>query len=229
MSGSIWTRQEVASNTGRPAEHGRPQITAAAIVVAASEGLAAVTMRRVAAELGTGAATLYRHLTTRDDLLDLMIDQAYAELEPPPVTGDWRSDVVADQLTNVGFLRARPWLVDALWTRPALAHAGPNVLRHVEALLERLAAYPAPGWAKMEAVGVLNGMVQTYVHAERRGPLMGEAHLVELGAHLMRVAADGAHPRLAAAMTDQAPGAAEPPDERLARVFGLVLDGLLPA
>lgn len=168
------------------------------------------------------------HLATRDDLLDLMIDQAYAELEPPPHTGDWRADVVADQLAAVRFLRARPWLVDALWTRPALAHAGPNVLRHVELLLERLAAHPAPGWAKMEAVGVLTGMVQTYVHAERRGPLMGDEHLADLGAHLVRVATDGAHPRLAAAMADPAPDAAEPPDDRLARVFGLVLDGLLP-
>lgn len=229
MSASIWTRQEVASSTGRPAEHGRPQITAAAIAVAASEGLAAVTMRRVAGELGTGAATLYRHLATRDDLLDLMIDQAYSDLQPAPRTEDWRGDVVADQLANVRFLRARPWLIDALWTRPALAHVGPNVLRHVESVLERLAAYPAPGWAKMEAVGVLTGMVQTHVHAERRGPLMGEAQLAELGVHLMRVAADGAHPRLAAVMTDRPPDAAEPPDERLARVFGLVLDGLLPA
>jgi AcrR family transcriptional regulator len=228
MPWSIWTRQEVAASTGRPAEHGRSQITAAAIAVATSEGLAAVTMRRVATELGTGAATLYRHLTNRGDLLDLMIDQAYAELEPPPDTGDWRADVVADHLANVRFLRARPWLVDALWTRPALAHAGPNVLRNVEQLLERLAAHPAPGWAKMEAVGVLTGMVQSYAHAERRGPLMGEEQVAEMAVLLMRVATDGGHPQLAAAMADQAPDAAGSPDERLARVVGRVLDGLLP-
>jgi hypothetical protein len=45
----------------------------------------------------------------------------------------------------------------------------------------------------------------------------------------VRLLATGAHPRLAEAMADQAPDATVPPEERLGRSFGLVLDGLLPA
>ena len=76
---SIWMRPEPAGTgqagrAGRPALRSRAGITAAAIGVADREGLDAVSMRRVAAELGTGAASLYRYVETRDELLDLMCD-----------------------------------------------------------------------------------------------------------------------------------------------------------
>src|ERR1700733_1336935 len=77
----IWMRPERAA-TGRPPQHSRDEITAAAIAIADREGLDAVSMRRVAAELGTGAASLYRYLDTREDLLDLMIDATGSENLP---------------------------------------------------------------------------------------------------------------------------------------------------
>ena len=56
----IWMRPEHAA-TGRPAQRSRAEITAAAVAIAEREGLDAVSMRRVATELGTGAASLYRY------------------------------------------------------------------------------------------------------------------------------------------------------------------------
>src|SRR6201999_4390234 len=56
---SIWMRPE-RSAAGRPAQWSRAEITGAALRIADAEGLDAVSMRRVAAELGTGAASLYR-------------------------------------------------------------------------------------------------------------------------------------------------------------------------
>jgi AcrR family transcriptional regulator len=93
---------------GRPPGWSREQITDAAVAIAEADGLDAVSMRRVAARLGTGAASLYRHLTTRDDLLDLMVEHAFARYEPVADTADWRSDVVAEFVRLLGFLRARP-------------------------------------------------------------------------------------------------------------------------
>src|ERR1700744_4848482 len=89
-----------AGRAGRPAVGRRAGIPAAAIGVADAEGLDAVSMRRVAAELGTGAASLYRYVETRDELLDLMTDAAAAEydLTPPPGpadAGDWLASLVA--------------------------------------------------------------------------------------------------------------------------------------
>lgn len=59
----IWLRPEHAA-LGRPAERSRGEITAAAVTIADADGLDAVSMRRVAAELGTGAASLYRYVET---------------------------------------------------------------------------------------------------------------------------------------------------------------------
>ena len=67
-------------------------------------------MRRVAAELGTGAASLYRYVDTRDDLIDLMIDSTGAEYIFTAPTGDWLADLleVAEQARTI--MRRHPWL-----------------------------------------------------------------------------------------------------------------------
>jgi AcrR family transcriptional regulator len=68
---AIWLRREHAG-TSRPAERSRRELTAAVLAIADSKGLAAVPMRRAAAS----PASLYRYVTNRDDLLDLMADES---------------------------------------------------------------------------------------------------------------------------------------------------------
>jgi AcrR family transcriptional regulator len=221
----IWMRAPAASGTGRPAEWSRAQITDAAITVAAADGLPAVTMRRVATELGAGAASLYRHLDTRDDLLDLMIDRALRDHAPGPDTGDWRADLVADYLGLLRFLRERPWLVDALTRRPGL---GPEAVRLFEHSLGRISSDPAPATAKLEALGVLNGLVRTHALHELQGGVLRAEFVAAQAAFLQRSAADGGHPHLAATLAEVAAEPVEPQDDRFGRILTLVLDGLLP-
>lgn len=221
----IFMRPASTSGTGRPPEWSREQITTAAIAVADADGLSAVTMRRVATELGTGAASLYRHLETRDDLLDLMIDAALGEYEPPAVTGAWREDVVADHIARLRFLRRRRWLVDAIAARPAF---GPQGMRLAELTLARLAGHPAPGSAKMEAIGTLAGMLQTHAQHEGRGGVLEEEFVAAQMEFLQRAVAGGQYPHLAAALSGPPPARPESQDDRLARILAMVLDGLLP-
>lgn len=220
---SIWTRPRGVATTGRPAQRSREDIVAAAITVADTDGLAAATMRRVAGEMGTGAASLYRHLETRDDLVDLMIDQVLEHYRPPAVTGDPVGDVVTDLMERLRFIRGHPWLVDALEMRPGLS---PQRIRLVELSLERLAGHPAAGPTKLEAVTVLAGMLHTQARHEDGGaaldPQVAEAQ-VEL---LYRAAADGRHPHLAEALSRPS-DPAEPSDGRFARVLRRALEGLL--
>ncbi|MFG2715395.1 TetR family transcriptional regulator [Streptomyces goshikiensis] len=68
---------------------------AATLAVADAEGLAAVSMRRVAGDLGSGTASLYRYITSRDELVDLMVDAAQGEDPLPESTEDWRADLGA--------------------------------------------------------------------------------------------------------------------------------------
>src|SRR5690349_24279564 len=84
----IWMRPEHAA-TGRPAQRSRAEITAAAVTIADREGLDAVSMRRAATELGTGAASLYPYVDNREDLLDLMIDDTGSAYGVAAPNGDW--------------------------------------------------------------------------------------------------------------------------------------------
>jgi AcrR family transcriptional regulator len=223
----IWLRSAPTSGgVGRPAEWSRAQIVTAALAVADREGLPAVTTRRVARELGTGPASLYRHVATRADMIDLMVDVALGQYEPPAVTGEWREDVVAEHMHRLRYLRSRPWLVDAVLERPPI---GPAAIRLLEHTLEQLRYQPCSGRAKLEAVGVLSGMLHTYLRNERPGGGVLDTQFVRARNELFaRAARDGSHPRLAEIVAEMAGAPTESADEQLRRVLGLVLDGLLP-
>jgi AcrR family transcriptional regulator len=111
-------------------------IAATALRVVDEEGLDAMTMRRVAQELGTGAASLYAYVDNKERLLELVIDRALGELEPPP-TGDgpWQEQLKAG-LREVRALFARHRdLARASFARIPL---GENALRASEWMIATL-------------------------------------------------------------------------------------------
>jgi AcrR family transcriptional regulator len=187
---SIWLRPERAA-VGRPAQHTRAEITAAALRIADADGLDAVSMRRVAAELGTGAASLYRYVETREELLDLMTDATAAEYDLSAPAGDWLAGLVAVGEQARAVLRRHRWLAALTLTRPVI---GPNSLTVIEHVLEILASHPASLAAKMEAFAMLNGLTATWVlHEQAGGPALQARNI----GYLMHAATSGDHPRLA--------------------------------
>ena len=103
------------------------------MALADAEGLAAVSMRRVAAELGVPAMTLYSHVPGKGELVDLMLDAALGELYPdeqPPASGNWRARVEAVARANRQFLLRHPWALAV--SRPL---PGPNRMRKYESEL----------------------------------------------------------------------------------------------
>src|SRR5580693_6072627 len=200
----IWMRPEHAA-TGRPAQRSRAEITAAAVTIADREGLDAVSMRRVATELGTGAASLYRYVDTREDLLDLMIDSTGAEYAFTAPTGDWLADLLDIGEQARAIMRRHRWLPSLLITRSTL---GPNGLVLLEHVLEALASHPAGPAAKLEAFAVLNTATALFVHNELTG---GSARQQRNAAYLHHALATGRHPRLAELLAPAPPAQASPP------------------
>jgi AcrR family transcriptional regulator len=222
---TLWGPSRPPAATGRPAQRSRSDFVASAVAIAERDGLAGVTMRRLADELGTGAASAYRHLGSRNDLVDLMIDHALSGYEPPEPIGDPYDDVVADVVQRLRFTRKHPWLVEALDSSPGLS---PQRIRLIEMSLERLADHPASGSAKLEALTVLTGLLSIQARHERAGHTL-EPEVARRQIDLLhRAAGDGAHPHLASAMSQPAPERDESPDERFARVLRRTLEGLLP-
>lgn len=215
----IWLRREPAG-TGRPPGHSREEITATAIGIADREGLDAVSMRRVAAELGTGAASLYRYLDTRDDLLDLMVDAAGAEYVLPEPGGDWLAGLLEVGEQARAIMRRHPWLASLIITRPVLGPSGLALLEYVLAVLEQ---HPASTAAKLEAFAILTSTAAMFVENEQAG---GSARQQRNAAYLQHELAAGTRPRLAALLAQ--PGPLDPPSQDPYRgILARILSGLL--
>ncbi len=219
---SIWLRRERAA-VGRPAGHTRAEITAAALKIADQEGLDAVSMRRVAADLGTGAASLYRYVETREELLDLMTDAVGAEYSLGEPTGDWLGELVAVGEQACAILRRHPWLAGLVLTRPVIGPHGVALLEH---MLEVLAGHPADLGTKMEAFAMLNGMTAAFVLYEQSG---GSAMQARNVAYLQHAATSGEYPRLARLLAQASPEVGDPaePADRYRDMLARVLVGVL--
>ncbi|MDT0305399.1 TetR/AcrR family transcriptional regulator [Streptomyces sp. DSM 44917] len=109
-------------------------IVGAAVHLADREGLAALSMRRVAAELGVGTMSLYRYVPGKGELLDLMVDhvsgppaevRAAREQREGRAGKDWRAVLQLIGETTYRLYRAHPWLLQVNQSRPLL---GPNTL-----------------------------------------------------------------------------------------------------
>jgi AcrR family transcriptional regulator len=215
----VWLRQRRA-RVGRPAERTRAEVTAAAIALADREGLAAVSMRGVAAQLGTGAASLYRYVAGRDDLLDLMVDEAAAGYDLPAASGPWLPGLLDVGRQGRALMLRHPWLPELVLTRPALGPRGIDVLEHV---LTVLADHPADAARKMETFAVMNAVTAAFALNEL-GTTSGA--LSRQSAYLAHAVAAGEHPRTAAALSGAAPVPLAPA-ERFEQVLSRVLIGLL--
>ncbi|MEU9700051.1 TetR/AcrR family transcriptional regulator [Streptomyces sp. NPDC047981] len=149
----------------RPSRGPKPGLTLdrivrAAVALADAEGLDAVSMRRVSAELGVGTMSLYRYVPGKTELLDLMLDRVQGESlegepleagEPePPVS--WRDTVEGLARGHLALYRAHPWLLKVNEARSLL---GPNTLRSFELCLAGLTGPRGMGLSDQETVSVI--------------------------------------------------------------------------
>ncbi|WP_433346660.1 TetR/AcrR family transcriptional regulator [Micromonospora sp. CA-111912] len=130
----VWLRPRRTSRTGPPLS--RERIVAEAVALLDAEGVEGLTMRRLAQRLDAGPTTLYWHVSAKEDVVDLALDQIFGEVRLPADAGDWADDVRALLTGWRAAMVRHPWSA-ALIGRPLL---GPNVLtrtEHLQAALRR--------------------------------------------------------------------------------------------
>ncbi|SFL23832.1 TetR/AcrR family transcriptional regulator [Geodermatophilus ruber] len=129
----LWrTPGEPVSRPGPRAGLDVDRIVAAAVRLADAEGLSALSMRRVAAELGVGAMTLYTHVPGKGELVDLMLDSVLGELYPAEeavTSGSWRDRLTTVARANWDLFLRHPWALHLATGRPPL---GPHLMRKYE-------------------------------------------------------------------------------------------------
>jgi AcrR family transcriptional regulator len=171
----------------------RDAIVDAAVEIADREGLRAVSIRRVAGELGIRPMSIYTHVASKDDLVDLMLDTVIAEvLLPEPLPQDWREAMRQLAHKSLTTFVAHSWTLEAVGQRPRF---GPNTLRHVE---QSIAAASRTGLEPDKAAIIL-GVVDEYTlgHAMRTLLIPDEDALREQVEEVLRAADPEAFPHLA--------------------------------
>jgi AcrR family transcriptional regulator len=156
----LWGREPPRRRGPKPA-HTIRDLGAAAVRVADSEGLAAVSMGRVAAELGVTTMALYRYVDAKDELQTVMLDSAYGR--PPTSTrprAGWRSRLEAWCRASRAQLLRHPWIVQIPITEPPLT---PNTLLWTEAGLQALRSTQLTEQEKLSCILLADVYVRGHV------------------------------------------------------------------
>jgi AcrR family transcriptional regulator len=134
----LWGLDAPQARRGPKPRLSREAVVRAAIDVADAEGIEAVSMQRVAKELGYTTMSLYRHVDSKEDMLVLMLDTAMDGDPPGPrEDGDWRAGLEEWCRGALDMYRAHAWTVFVAFSGPP---SGPNGLRWMEAGLRELVA-----------------------------------------------------------------------------------------
>jgi len=203
-------------------------ITSAAIALADADGLDAVSMRKLAGRMEHSPMSLYRHIGSKDDLIELMYDAVLGELdlgEAP--SGDWRADLtrLAREVRRVH--HAHPWIA-RLGHRPTL---GPNAIRLLEYGLAGVDGLGLDIDAMMDLMGTALQFTRGYVvqelgaaEAQQRTGLDLEAYQRQTGPFIMQLLQTGNTPYLKRLIMDAED--LPDPDGVFERRLAMVLDGL---
>jgi AcrR family transcriptional regulator len=121
----------------------RERLLGAAIAVADAGGIAALTIRSVAAQLGVKPMSLYHHVAGKEAIIDGIIDVVFSEIDLPPVDADWRSAMRKRTCSARAVLRRHPWATPLMESR---TQPGPANLRHHDAMIGALrrGGFPIP-------------------------------------------------------------------------------------
>jgi AcrR family transcriptional regulator len=195
--GPLWTRPAA------PRRLTRELVVATAVGVADREGLEAVSVRRIAAELQARPMSLYTHFKRKDDLIDLMLDHVLGEMLLDEVPADWRAALRALLHRQLEVGRRHLWVMGVFGAR---APIGPNAARHAE---QSHAAIAGLGLGAERSVRLLR-IVDTYLWgfvtlafqemaARRRDGLTEEEWRASTDAYFAELTAGGELPRLAEA------------------------------
>jgi AcrR family transcriptional regulator len=230
----IWGRP--APGERKPA-HTRERIAAVALQIADAEGFEAVTMRRVAAELGAGTMTLYHYVRNKRELAALMDDAVMGELLVPEdeLGDDWREGLAQiARRTYRSFMR-HPWTFEFIGGEDDPGVGGPNALRHVEQSLTVAEKTGVDLKGQFEITALLDDFV--FGHAMRtrgigRSRETPEERINAVIAYMEAQLATGEYPRLQAIAGDDiragfervAELATDP--DRFERGLQVVLDGI---
>jgi AcrR family transcriptional regulator len=203
----------------------RERVLGAAILLADREGLAGLTIRTLAQELGSRPMSLYYYVANKEQILDGIVDLVFAEVHLPVIGNPWRQEMLDRARSMRQALRRHPWAVGLLESRSS---PGPATLRHHDATLGtlRTGGFSLPATA--HAYALLDSYIYGFALQETALPLSGAESVPEVAAPITEHFGGGEYPW----MMEIATGIVLQPGYDFADEFEfgltLILDALAP-
>jgi AcrR family transcriptional regulator len=222
---SVWARRR---EPDQPALS-RAGIVREAIAMLDAAGVDALSMRKLGARLNAGATSLYRHVATKDELMELAVDEVVAEITVPAAGGaGWRTAAAETARSFRTTALRHPW-VSSVLGQAGLAYLGPNLMSLSERLagLFITAGFPDPSGAIDVVLSYVIGMSTTEAAWLTTVARSGQTE-AEFIAALMPAAQEAAagYDHLAESYVAPPPDPAELRDTKFANGLEIVLDGL---
>ena len=169
----LWMRDAPGQ---RQARFTRSELAQTAIRIVDADGLDALSMRRLASELGAGTMTLYHYVRTKDELLTLVTDEVMAEVLLPEgyeLPSDWQEAILVVASRSRDAMRRHPWVFDL----NGELSLGPNSVKHMDQTLQAVDGIQAPLATKLDVVVAIDGYVFGYCLQERRWTSGDQRHV----------------------------------------------------
>ncbi|HCT76037.1 MAG TPA: TetR family transcriptional regulator [Micromonosporaceae bacterium] len=155
MTDLLWEGERRSGRGPKPALS-LDRIVQAAIAIADAEGLGALSMQRVATDLGAGTMSLYRYVPGKEELINLMVDRVVGD--PPTLDSEsWRTDLRTWAHASHDVFRRHPWSLSAVTGKRSL---GPNETAWAESALAALSGTGLSPAERLKVVNVVNGQVR---------------------------------------------------------------------
>jgi AcrR family transcriptional regulator len=166
----------------------RDLICERAVALADAEGLARLSMRALARDLGVEAMSLYHHVPNKEALLDAMVDAVFAEFHDPVVGAPWREEMRRRSVTGRAAMKRHRWAIGLMDSRTTPA---PHALHHHDAVIGclREAGFPLPLVAT--AFALLDAHLYGFVIQEVSLPFEDEAGLADVAGSLLTAIPEG--------------------------------------
>lgn len=189
----LWMRDEPGSRRPR---FSRDEIAAAALRIADTEGFETLSMRRLAAELGSGTMTLYHYVRTKDELLALLHDAVMAELLIPDdeLPADWRPAMLLIADRSRASWQRHPWALD-IHIDPA---PGPNGAKHFEQSMRAVSTYAGSFAQRVELITAVDEYVFGFCFFARVNAPSATDYDRDMLAYMNGLLAGGDYPTLTA-------------------------------
>jgi len=201
----------------------RDRVVRAAIVHADAGGLEALSMRRLAEELGVAPMALYRHVANKDDLVDGMVDVVFGEIDLPSSGDDWRTAMRQRAISVRDALSRHRWAIGLMESR---RHPGPANLRHHDAVIGSLRAGGFDMAMTAHAYSLLDGYIYGFALTKMNLPFEAGDEVAEMAEDMLRPFPVDEYPNLVAFITEHAVKPGYYFGDEFEYGLDLILDGL---